>query len=100
MRLRTRSANATPRSSPGCSSEGWAPEMSIPPSVAGEPLAFKDARGCKEWLETLPLTNIPQAQALVLDGLRALNAAEFDPLERLKSLELAREKVAFLQGEQ
>jgi len=73
---------------------------SSPPPVAGEPLAFRDARGCKEWLETLPLTNIPQAQALVLDGLRALNAAEFDPFERLKSLELAREKAAFLQGEQ
>jgi hypothetical protein len=73
---------------------------SLPPSATADGLAFKDARGCKEWLQTLPLTNIPQAQALVLDGLRALNGAEFDPLERLKSLELAREKAAFLQGEQ
>lgn len=72
---------------------------SLPPNT-GAPIAFTDARGCKEWLGTLPLTNIPQAQALLLDGLRALNAAEFDPLERLKCLELARERVAFLQGEQ
>ena len=27
-------------------------------------LAFADARGCKEWLGALPLTNIPQAQSL------------------------------------
>jgi hypothetical protein len=71
---------------------------SLPPT--GSSLAFNDARGCKEWLGTLPLTNIPQAQALLLDMLRALNGAEFDPLERLKCLELARERVAFLQGEQ
>ena len=63
-------------------------------------LAFGDARGCKEWLNALPLTNIPQAQALVLEALRALNAAELDGLERLKCLELMRDKVAFLQGEQ
>ena len=74
--------------------------MASQPPVAGEALSFTDARGCREWLGTLPLTNIPQAQALLLDGLRALNAAGFDPLERLKSLELARDKVAFLQGEQ
>jgi hypothetical protein len=70
-----------------------------PPAVTGAP-SFSDARGCKEWLGALPLTNIPQAQTLVLEQLRALNAAEFDGLERLKCLELMREKVAFLQGEQ
>ena len=74
--------------------------MTSVPTGSGEALAFSDARGCKEWLGTLPLTNIPQAQGLLLEGLRALNAADFDPLERLKSLELARERVAFLQGEQ
>jgi hypothetical protein len=62
--------------------------------------AYADARGCKEWLSALPLTNIPQAQAMVLDSLRGLNAGEFEGLERLKCLELMREKVAFLQGEQ
>jgi hypothetical protein len=74
--------------------------MASQPPPPGNALSFTDARGCKEWLGTLPLTNIPQAQALLLEGLRSLNAGAFDPLERLKSLELARDKVAFLQGEQ
>ena len=63
-------------------------------------LGFADARGCREWLGALPLTNIPQAQALVLEQLQALNAADMAALERLKSLELMRDKIAFLQGEQ
>jgi hypothetical protein len=71
--------------------------LTPPPARA---LAFSDARGCKEWLAALPLTNIPQAQSLALESLRALNAAEVDGLERLKCLELMRDKIAFLQGEQ
>ena len=74
--------------------------MASHPPATGDGLSFTDARGCKEWLGTLPLTNIPQAQALLLEMLRALNAADFAALERLKCLELARDKVAFLQGEQ
>jgi hypothetical protein len=70
-----------------------------PPLREGAP--FSDARSCKEWLGALPLTNIPQAQYLVLEALRALaKDAAFDPLERLKCLELVREKVAYLQAEQ
>ncbi len=64
------------------------------------PLAFAEARGCKEWLNALPLTNIPQAQMMVLETLRALSGADFDGMERLKCLELMRDKIAFLQGEQ
>ena len=71
--------------------------LTPPPATA---LPFNDARGCKEWLNALPLTNIPQAQALVLDTLRALNGAHVDGLEHLKCLELTRDKIAFLQGEQ
>ena len=71
-----------------------------PPTRDGGALAFADARSCKEWLNALPLTNIPQAQSLVLEALRALSASEFDGLERLKCLELMRDKIAFLQGEQ
>ena len=63
-------------------------------------LAFADAKGCKDWLGALPLTNIPQAQGLVLEGLAALNESEFAAIERLKCLELLRDKIAFLQGEQ
>jgi cyclic-di-GMP-binding protein len=64
------------------------------------PLTFQEARGCKDWLNALPLTNIPQAQAQVLEVLRGLNSGEFNALERLKCLELMRDKIAFLQGEQ
>ncbi len=73
-------------------------------TAAGDPgaaaLAFDGPRGCKDWLAALPLTNIPQAQALVLEALRGLNAADIAPLERLKCMELMRDKIAFLQGEQ
>jgi hypothetical protein len=74
---------------------------SQPPSRSGgSPLSYSDARSCKEWLNALPLTNIPQAQALVLESLQALNQSDFDGLERLKCMELMRDKIAFLQGEQ
>jgi hypothetical protein len=64
-------------------------------------LAFSDARSCKEWLNSLPLTNIPQAQTLVLDALTVLNDTDdFNGLDRLKCMELMRDKIAFLQGEQ
>ena len=70
-----------------------------PPPRDGAP--FSDARTSREWLGALPLTNIPQAQYLVLEALRALAKDEaFDPLERLKCLELVRDKVAYLQAEQ
>jgi hypothetical protein len=66
-----------------------------------EGATFSDARTCKEWLGALPLTNIPQAQYLVLEALRGLAKDEaFDPLERLKCLELVRDKAAYLQAEQ
>ena len=74
--------------------------MSVTPPPTRSGAAFSEARGCKEWLNAIPLTNIPQAQALVLEALRALNQSGFDGLERLKCMELMRDKIAFLQGEQ
>jgi hypothetical protein len=71
-----------------------------PNTKPGNPAYFADAKTCKEWLATLPLTNIPQAQQIVLDALRTFNRGEFDGLERLKCMELLRDKIAFLQGEQ
>lgn len=71
-----------------------------PPGTREGGLAFEDARGCKEWLASLPLTNIPQAQSLLLEAIKALNQAEPGGIERLKCLELLRDKVAFLQREQ
>jgi hypothetical protein len=76
---------------------------STPPATrnSGPGTLFSDARTCKEWLNALPLTNIPQAQQLVLDALRVMNkSGEFEGLERLKCMELMRDKIAFLQGEQ
>jgi hypothetical protein len=70
-----------------------------PPTKEGAP--FTDARTCREWLGALPMTNIPNAQFQVLSAMRALAAnSGFDALERLKCLELVRDKVAYLQGEQ
>ena len=70
-----------------------------PPTKEGAP--FTDARTCREWLGALPMTNIPNAQYQVLSAMRSLAAnAGFDALERLKCLELVRDKVAYLQGAQ
>ena len=63
-------------------------------------LFFDDARGCKQWLDGLAIANAPQSHALMLDALRVFNRAEFDPLERLKCLELMRDKLAVVQGSQ
>jgi hypothetical protein len=90
---RTPSASGARRTSPRPSPRGSRDERD-------RALGFADARGCSEWLGALPLTNIPQAQALVLEQLQALNAADIGALERLKCLELMRDKIAFLQGEQ
>ena len=72
---------------------------STPPGPREGGLAFDDARGCKDWLGALPLTNIPQAQTLLHEGLRGLNASGMAGLERLKCLETMRDKIAYLQGE-
>jgi hypothetical protein len=75
--------------------------MSVTEPPIREGASFTDARTCREWLAALPMTNIPNAQYQVLSAMRALAANEgFDPLERLKCLELVRDKVAYLQGEQ
>jgi cyclic-di-GMP-binding protein len=69
-------------------------------NTSATPATFATARACKDWLASLPLTNIPQAQSLVLESLRSLGTQGMEPLERLKCLELMRDKIAFLQGEQ
>ena len=70
------------------------------PSVGDGALKFADARGCRTWLDSLPLTHLAQAQPLALEQLRALNAAAMPGLERLKCLELMRDKIGFMIGEQ
>jgi hypothetical protein len=62
---------------------------------------FSNARSCKEWVNSIPLTNVPQAQQIVLDALRLFNrAVDVNAVERLTCMELMREKVAFLLSEQ
>lgn len=64
-------------------------------------LFFSDGRSCRDWLNTVPITNVAQAQQKILDALRIINRAPtFVPIERLTSMELLREKVAYLLGEQ
>ena len=74
--------------------------MSAAPPPTRTAAPFGDARGCREWLSALPITNVVQAQGQALEALRGLEAAVPDGLERLKCLELMRDKVAFLQAEQ
>src|SRR6185437_14338087 len=89
-----------PGPAPECSRRGGGSMSATPGDPGAAALAFDDARGCRDWLAAVPLTNIPQAQKLVLEALRGLNAADVVPLERLKCMELLRDKIAFLQGEQ
>jgi hypothetical protein len=63
-------------------------------------MEFSDGRTCREWLKTIPLTNVSQAQLIMLDALRDMSRAELPAIERLTCLELMRDKVAFLQAEQ
>ena len=53
------------------------------PSPKQGTMFFTDARSCKEWLRSIHLTNIPQAQQNIIDGLRILNrGSEFAALDR------------------
>ena len=60
-------------------------------------LPFSDARTCKDWLQSLPLTDVTQAHHLISEMVDSLNLTEMSGFERLKMMELTRDKVAFLQ---
>lgn len=60
---------------------------------------FNDAISCKQWLKTLPLTNVPLAHAALTAQLELLNRTPFAPLEHLKIIELLRDPIAFVQQE-
>ncbi len=65
----------------------------------GISLKIKDVKACKQWLTSLPLTNVSIAHKEISDQLTQLNQYKLTPLERLKINEQLREPVAFLQGE-
>ena len=73
--------------------------MTTPETTDAPSLFFADARACKAWINALPVSNPGQAQATLLDALRVFNRAAFDPLERLKCLELLRDRNAFMVAE-
>jgi hypothetical protein len=68
-------------------------EMTTSPAIT---LGFFDTKGCRRWLSKLPLTNVPVAQAALLDQFARLQKTELSPLERAKIAELLRETVHFL----
>lgn len=68
------------------------------PEPAQSPL-FSDAITCRQWLKTLPLTNVPLAHAALTAQVELLNRIPLAPLERLKINELLREPIAFVQLE-
>lgn len=62
-------------------------------------LQFSDAITCKQWLKTLPLTNVPLTHAALTAQMELLNRASFAPLERLRINELLRDPIVFVQLE-
>lgn len=62
-------------------------------------LQFTASASCKRWIESLPLTNIQQAQQALTVQIRALAAAQLPALERLKILEILKEATIFVQDE-
>jgi hypothetical protein len=70
------------------------------PAVSGDARPdFVDARGCAEWLQSLPLINVGPSHGRLLGQLEELNGFAMPPSERLKVLELLREPVSFVQAE-
>jgi cyclic-di-GMP-binding protein len=64
-----------------------------------EVLAFTDARSCKKWVTAVPVQNVWTAIQTIYEQLLALQRARFPAMERLKCLELIREKLVFLYTE-
>lgn len=73
--------------------------LPLPESALPQPPQFSEANACRQWLKTLPLTNVPLAHTTLTAQLELLNRAAIPPLERLKISELLREPVAFVQQE-
>jgi cyclic-di-GMP-binding protein len=63
-------------------------------------LEFSDAAGCKTWLERLPAANLPQSHAALASQVELLASAALPAASKLELLELLRETVSRVQGEQ
>ena len=62
-------------------------------------LQFGDSTSCRQWIATLPLTNIPAAQHSLARQIALAAQAELPPAELLKTLEVLREPVIHVQQE-
>ncbi|MEO1767884.1 hypothetical protein [Thiobacter aerophilum] len=61
---------------------------------------ISDAPTCRQWLEGLPLTNVPAAHAEMLVQMELVNHYAMSGVERLKVMEILREPILYLQAEQ
>ncbi len=61
---------------------------------------FGNALDAKEWLQTVPLANVPAAQRELIGELEEFNRFPVKPAERLAGMEALREAVHFVQVEQ
>ncbi len=67
-------------------------------SNAGQ-LQFSDAASCKQWLESLPLTNVSAAQQTLMQQVELLQQSSIAPVDLLHVLEALREPILFVQTE-
>lgn len=62
-------------------------------------LQFTNCTDSKQWIESLPLTNVQQAQQALSAQVAALAETQLPALERLKILETLKDALVFLQEE-
>jgi cyclic-di-GMP-binding protein len=60
---------------------------------------FDDGASCQRWLESLPLTNFPVTQQLLVQQISLARHANLPPIELLRILNILREPVAYVQSE-
>jgi hypothetical protein len=60
---------------------------------------FRDAESCAKWLSQLQLTNLQQAHSLLLTQINELTRFAMSGMERLKTLELLRDTVHYVQSD-
>jgi hypothetical protein len=74
--------------------------MNTQPFLLGsEHLQFRSGAECRRWLESLPLTNVAVAHAVVARQVSLIAQARLAPIELLTILETLREPVDYLQSE-
>ncbi len=62
-------------------------------------IPFSDAKSCRKWLVAIQVSNPLAAQQTLLETLSSFNRIQFDAMERLKCLEMFRERCAFVLSE-